>query len=238
MPIFSFIQTKGGTGKTTLAQCLSYSKAFGRTFGSICLAELDPQGTLAMWHRNRSSEVGEKAQKNKVKFAQLLESEPERIREELTRLAQENEALVLDVPGESVGKFATRLAAVLSDLSFIPMRSSTNDEQSFADHILPIIAQTISADPDKKKSFFIVPTFVHPQTRRETVKSYFREIMPELVGCLDSYLPMRSVFENFSRDGLTLSEYAKTVKSNARQYGQAMKAVNDIEAIARNILSL
>jgi len=51
--ITSFIQTKGGTGKTTLAKCLAFSKTFKKEFGSVCLIELDPQGTISSWHKHR-----------------------------------------------------------------------------------------------------------------------------------------------------------------------------------------
>lgn len=231
--IISFLQTKGGTAKTTLAKCLAYSKTFDKTFGSIGLVELDPQGTILAWHSQRPN-----GKKEKVTVAPLYEREERQMIDALEDLMSQHEILILDVPGESVGKFATRFAASLSDLVLIPMRSSTNDEQSFVDHIFPILRQTKEAMPDKVPSCWIVPTFVHPQTNPKTVKDYFQAVMPEEVSCLSTFLPYRSVFENFSRDSLTLIEYAKSVKGNLRHFAQVKKAVDDIEKIAGEILNI
>ncbi len=229
--ILSLIQTKGGTGKTTLATALAYSKLFRKRFESICLAELDPQGTISHWHNERES-AGYPAYN--IHFVTLLKD----VQRKLTRLVQEHDALILDVPGESVGKFATRLAVSLSDVALIPMRSSTNDEQSFGDNILPVIREIVEKDAEKQGRFYIVPGFVHPQASLENITGYFREVMPEDVKCLDAVFPARSVYENFSRDGMTLHDYAKSVRKNARNHGQAKKAISDIETIAKKILSI
>ena len=123
----------------------------------------------------------------------------------LETLMDRYETLILDVPGESLGKFTTRFAASLSDLLLIPMRSSTNDEQSFVDHIYPILEHMLRDDPGKSGSFYIIPTFVHPQSKPESITGYFRDVMPEEVGCLNTFLPLRSVYENFSREGMSLA---------------------------------
>ncbi len=231
--IISLLQTKGGTAKTTLAKCLAYSRAFSRAYSSICLVELDPQGTILAWHSQRPQKSNEK-----VGVAPLYEREEKQMVNVLEGLLNQYETLILDVPGESLGKFTTRFATSLSDLVLIPMRSSTNDEQSFVDHIYPILEQTLETHPEKKGAFYIVPTFVHPQTRAKSITEYFTAVMPEEVGCLDVFFPHRTVYENFTREGMTLLEYAKSVKGNARQYQQAEKAVNDIERIAKSVLRL
>ena len=74
--IISFIQTKGGTGKTTLAKCLAYSNAFKKAFKSISFVELDPQGTIESWVQQRQQN-GLKA--SHVKFDQLSRANPEEI---------------------------------------------------------------------------------------------------------------------------------------------------------------
>lgn len=231
--IISLLQTKGGTAKTTLAKCLAYSRAFSRAYSSICLVELDPQGTILSWYEQRSQKIS-----NKVSVATLYEREEKQMVNVLEGLLDKYETLILDVPGESLGKFTTRFATSLSDLVLIPMRSSTNDEQSFVDHIYPILEQTLKSNPEKQGIFHIIPTFVHPQTQAKSITEYFATVMPEEVGCLDVFLPHRTVYENFTREGMNLLEYTKSVKSNARLYNQAEKAVQDIEHIAKNVLRL
>ncbi len=232
MPIFSFVQTKGGTGKTTLSQGVACSKAFRKTFGKVALVEIDPQGTLADWIGERI--IYKRVLKN-VAFHQLVGLELSVLTNKLEKIVAENEAVILDVPGESVGGFATKLALNLSDLVLIPMRTSTNDEASFGRNLWPVIQESLR---DNNATFNIVPTFIHPQTNAKNIQEYFKGIMPEQIGCLGSVLPFRSTFENFSREGMTLAEYSASVKSNARLYTQAKKAEMDLETIAQEIVNL
>lgn len=230
MPIFSFVQTKGGTGKTTLSQGVACSKAFAKTFDSIALVELDPQGTLADWIGERI--VYKRKMKN-VKFYQLVGLELDALATKLTEIVENNETVILDVPGESVSGFATNLAMNISDLVLIPMRTSTNDEASFGRNLWPVIQESLQ---ENRASFAILPTFIHPQTNTENVRGYFLSIMPEQVGCLHSVLPNRTTYENFSREGMTLPEYTTSVKGNSRLHTQAKKAQKDMETIAKEII--
>jgi cellulose biosynthesis protein BcsQ len=233
MPIFSFVQTKGGTGKTTLSQGIACSKTFGKAFGKVALVEIDPQGTLADWIGER---IAHKRVLKNVGFHQLVGLELSVLTSKLEKIVAENEAVILDVPGESVGGFATKLALNLSDLVLIPMRTSTNDEASFGRNLWPVIQEGLR--DNNTATFCIVPTFVHPQANPKNIQEYFRDIMPEQIGCLGSVLPFRSTYENFSREGMTLTEYSASVKANARLYTQARKAETDMETIAQEIVNL
>jgi cellulose biosynthesis protein BcsQ len=232
--ILSLVQTKGGTGKTTIARGLAYSKAFQKHFkSSICLIELDQQGSLSAWHKQRQ----ESGFKDKISFMNLARAEIKELENKLITLSSQNELIILDVAGESVGRFMTKFAIALSDIVLFPMRSSADDEQSFRDNLYPIIQENFSSD-SKSNVYHIIPTFVHPQTKLETIKSYFEEIKPDEVQCLNAFLPYRGVFENYSRNGMNQYEYAKLVENNARQHGQALKAISDIEVIAKSIITI
>ncbi len=231
--ILALVQTKGGTGKTTIARGLAYSKVFQKNFKSICLVELDPQGSLEAWQGQRQ----ESGLKDKISFVNLARAAIEEIEKKLISLASQNELIILDVAGESVGRFMTKFSIALSDIVLFPMRSSTDDEQSFRDNLYPIIQEIFNND-SKKDAYHIIPTFVHPQTKSATIKNYFDEIKPDEVKCLNSFLPYRSVFENYSREGMNQYDYAKLVKSNTRHYTQAKKAISDIEEIANTVLTI
>jgi len=232
MPIFSFVQTKGGTGKTTLSQGIAYSKTFKKKFDKVALVELDAQGTLADWIGER---IVNKRKSKKVGFYQLVGLELDALVAELEKIVADHEAVILDVPGESVGGFATKLAMNLSDLVLIPMRTSTNDEASFGRNLWPVIQESLQ---ENHAAFAIIPTFVHPQTNTKNVQEYFKGIMPEQIDCLLNVLPFRSTFENFSREGMTLTEYTNSIKGNARLHAQGKKAEKDIETIAKEIIKL
>ena len=230
MAIFSFVQTKGGTGKTTLALGVACSKALRNAFGQVALVEMDSQGTLADWIGER---IANKRKMKNLSYYHLARMDLETLTHQLESITSTHEAVILDVPGESISGFATQLALNLSDLVLIPMRTSTNDEASFGRNLWPVIQEGFHSN---RARFAIIPTFVHPQSNPRNIHAYFRSIMPVQVDCLQSVLPTRAAFENFNRDGLTLEEYSHSVKSNSRLFRQAKTALKDIETIATEVL--
>lgn len=231
MAIFSFVQTKGGTGKTTLSLSVASSRTFNKTFGRIALVELDSQGTLADWIGER---IANKRKMKNLSYFQLAGLNLDALTEKLEQIVAGHEAVILDVPGESVGGFATKLAVNLSDLVLVPMRTSTNDEASFGRNLWPVIQEGLKMN---HATFAIIPTFVHPQSNSNNVNSYFSSIMPVQIRCMQSVLPTRAVFENYNREGMTLAEYASSVKTNSRLARQANNALRDIEAIANEAIN-
>ncbi len=232
--IISFVQTKGGTGKSTLALNLAFAKAFHQQFASIALVEFDPQGTLHSWWLERESL---QSSESIVSFHHISSTQKEVIQDSLHSIATHNTLLILDTPGESVGKLHTKLACALSDLVVIPMRSSTNDEAALANHLLPIIQEMLQRHPNKRGCFQILPVFVNPRTRLQTVVDYFNEILPKELNCLPALYPFRAIYENFNRDGMHLYDYAQQNKANLRISQSAEKAILDIDRIAQALLS-
>ncbi|MBF0237379.1 MAG: ParA family protein [SAR324 cluster bacterium] len=232
--IISLVQTKGGTGKSTLARCLAYSRTFQEQFQSIALVELDPQGTLKDWYDQRPQEL---RQQNRVCVFQLLTLDQAEMEREIHALKQEYGLLILDLPGESTAKFATQFAMAVSDKIVVPMRYSAPDFQSFAKHLQPLILRQSCNSSGDATRFLIIPTFVHPNTNPQLLHAEFEKILPHTVECLKYYLPLRSVYENYSWASRTLHEYARTVKTNSREHDQAAKAIHDVEMIASTLLS-
>lgn len=233
--IISFVQTKGGTGKSTLALNTAFSQYMEKRYKSIALVELDPQGTLKNWWIEREEE-GRKSEN--VSFHHISSSQKEVFQKGIKTIAEHNDLIIMDIPGESTGKLHTRFACACSDLVVIPMRTSTNDELAFADNLYPIIKEIIKLEPKKKNAFHVLPSFTHPQSNKDKLLEYFEDILPNNIGCIQGVYPHRSIYENFNRDGLNLKEYAQSVKKNKRYSTQALRAVSDIEEIAKNIHNL
>jgi cellulose biosynthesis protein BcsQ len=233
--IISFVQTKGGTGKSTLALNTAFSRHIGRQFTSIALVELDPQGTLKNWWNERAEQGRDPGN---ISFHHISSTQKEVFQDGIRSIAAHNNFIVMDIPGESTGKLHTRFACAVSDLVIIPMRTSTNDEAAFTDNLYPIIKEIIKLDPGKKNGFFVLPSFTHPLTKKESLLEYFQDILPPLVGCLPIMYPSRSIYENFNRDGSTLREYAALVKNNRRSYQQALAAIEDMENITKILGSM
>ncbi len=233
--IIAFVQTKGGTGKSTLAQNIAYSKKIGKTFESISIVEMDPQRTLYKWWQRRKENSHRSAN---VNFTHISSTERDIILKELEDLESSNDFLILDVPGESIGKFHTQFACAVADLVLIPMRTSTNDEEAFEDNLLPIINRIMEVDRESRNVFYVVPSFTHPLVNRQNIIEYFHGILPDHINCLNATFSFGTVFENYSRSGNNLYEYAHSVKTNQKLYEQAKKAIIEIETIAEAIINL
>jgi cellulose biosynthesis protein BcsQ len=220
MPIISLVNTKGGCAKSTLAQCISHSQAFRKAFKRIALVELDIQGTLASW-------AAAGPDKPIVNFHQVLGTDKKAVGSELSNIVSEHDVVVLDCPGQSQGGFMTQVAINMSDLILIPMRSSTFDENAFAGHLMPLL----DGHPA-----YVLPTFVHPSANQTNIKKYFDYILPQGIGCLKACFTTRSIYENFNREGATMTEYLNIVKRNQRERKTVENAIQDVETIAKEIL--
>ncbi|RJP86573.1 MAG: ParA family protein [Desulfobacteraceae bacterium] len=233
--IIGFVQTKGGTGKSTLAVNTAFSESMNRQFPSIALVELDPQGTLKSWWEERD-DMG--LDPGKVSFHHISSTQKEVFQQGIKSISDFNELMIMDIPGESTGKLHTRFACAFCDLVIIPMRMSTNDESAFMSNLYPIIKEIIRAVPEKKGQFHVLPVFTHPLLNSRHCFDYFEDILPPQISCLPAVFPARTVYENFNRKGFNLNEYAKLVESNKKYTHQVTKAIEDIEKISQTIISI
>jgi cellulose biosynthesis protein BcsQ len=231
--IIGFVQTKGGTGKSTLALNIAFSGVMAKAFDSIALVELDPQGTLKRWWQERA-EMGYDC--SRVSFHHLSSTQKSVFQEGIRSIARHNELMIMDIPGEGTGKLHTQFACAFCDVTVIPMRPSTNDESAFLDNLYPIIKNIVQAVPGKKGRFHVLPVFTHPQSGVNRHHVRFTQVLPPYVTCLKAVFPARSVYENFNRQGLNLNEYARVVSANRKLKAQAEKALADVRTISETLI--
>ena len=113
MIVVAMISQKGGSGKTTLA--LALAVAHEQAGGVAVVADLDPQGSAAAWHRFRSA------------GRPLVEPvHPPRLSRALEAFRKAGAGLVVvdTAPHASAGALA---AAKVADLVLVPCRPSTPD---------------------------------------------------------------------------------------------------------------
>jgi len=230
--ILSLIATKGGGGKSTITECLAFSGAFQKSFPSIAIVELDAQGSIEAWHSTREEEQNKKS--SPVGYYNLSKASRREITTRLDEIVNQYECVVLDVPGESTEGFSTLLALNLSDIVIVPLRASDKDESAFFNNLLPLIESTLKKNKDVQ--FFVIPNFINPSTKPESVADYYNAILPEEVPYLGTFIVNRVIYEGYGLNGLTLREQVQSVKANKRLYAQGRKAVNEIEAAAKKIL--
>jgi chromosome partitioning protein len=133
MKVISFVNQKGGTGKSMLAINLAVAAELAGE--KVCIVDLDPQGTVANWYNTRTSETPLVLTTKAVihlNFADLI-----------ARLKGEGFSLVVaDTKGEE--SHGTRGAMQEADLCLIPVRPAGPDLHA----IRPTVTTLRNADKD------------------------------------------------------------------------------------------
>jgi chromosome partitioning protein len=116
--VLTIAQQKGGAGKTTLAAQLAV--AFAAAGRKVALADIDPQASLATWHRTRQAAHGDGRHPLTLSAVAGWKAATE-----VSRLARSHDLVILDSPphAETEAKTAVRLA----DLVLIPIQPSPMD---------------------------------------------------------------------------------------------------------------
>jgi chromosome partitioning protein len=114
MDVISFVNQKGGTGKSVLA--INLAVTAGAAGEKVCLIDLDQQGTAAHWYGTRTAETP----------AVLTHEQAVDLTEVLNRLTSGGFTLVIiDTKGED--SHATRGAMQAAQLCLIPIRPAGPD---------------------------------------------------------------------------------------------------------------
>jgi len=113
LKIIAFVNSKGGTGKSTLAAAVGV--AAETTGEKVFMIDLDPQGSLSAWGERRKADT-----------PAVDRIAPDRLPAAIAGLAAGGYTLaIIDTPGLDTP--ATAAAMRAADLSLIPARASTLD---------------------------------------------------------------------------------------------------------------
>jgi len=222
--IFALISPKGGAGKSTLAQCLIYSKVFARRYKRRALVDMDPQGSLRLWH-------GKRPDGDPVAFERWIRDTA--LPQQLEGLEAACDCAVLDTPGEGEGGYKVRLGVAVADLVVIPMRLTPHDLASFETHLLPVLEEWRA---DNRLRAVVVPSFGHPQANPAKLAARYAAVLPEWLAVSRAPFPSRRVFGSFAWDGATLEEHEYRIKVNTILRRQAQRALDDVAAIAKEVI--
>jgi cellulose biosynthesis protein BcsQ len=231
--IISLLQTKGGVGKSTLALLLAYSPVIRKKYPKVSVLDLDAQGTIKAWVRERKGRVGEDIG---IKFDSYIGEKNNDFAKVVKSLysQKKDELLIIDSGGDSVLSFGTSKSLSIPDKVIIPLRLTTNDEEAFAHNLNP----TIEKDQTKNK-FFLLPSFIHTSAN---VGNIMDETKTRIVGknkhlqVMKSPYYYRSIFQNFCRYGLSLPEYKSLYKTNKKETERVIKAEQDVAKISKEII--
>jgi chromosome partitioning protein len=113
--VITVAQQKGGAGKTTLAANLAAALAEG---ARVAILDIDPQRSLARWHRLRAERTGAVA-------IALSELSGWRLPAEIERLRRSHDVLIVDSAPQVESDARTAIRA--ADLVLVPVQPSPPD---------------------------------------------------------------------------------------------------------------
>jgi len=116
--VITIAQQKGGAGKTTIAAHVAV--ALAQKGNRVAVVDIDPQGSLTMWHKLREERFGEGY--TGLTFSALSGW---RVGSEVTRLRRECDFIVIDSPPHT--ETEARTAIRNADLIVIPVQPSPTD---------------------------------------------------------------------------------------------------------------
>lgn len=204
--VITVAQQKGGAGKTTVAAHLAV--ALSQRGKRVAVIDIDPQGSLAMWHKIREERFGEGY--TGMTFAT---TSGWRVSSEINRLKREHDYIIIDSPPhtEADAKTAIREA----DLVLLPVQPSPTD--------LWATQATLKLAKDERKLVKVVLNRVSPNSK-------LAQMALETLGeddVLDNALGNRVLFASALAEGRTATE---TNPSHV--------AAQEVKALAQEILAL
>lgn len=191
--IISFVNQKGGVGKTTAAINLAASLA--RKNFNVALVDADPQGSALRWH----------AVENNQAFEVVLW--PESIsKEEIELVAGCLDYLIIDSPP---GRSDTSRAILsISDLTIVPISPSSLDVWS-CEGTMEMIAESRVRNPSLVVSILITKKI--PGTR--VARAIHEALTAFSVDVLAAELSQRVAYVEAMENGVSVTQYAPSSKA-------------------------
>jgi chromosome partitioning protein len=191
--IISFVNQKGGVGKTTSA--INVAASLNRRNYKIGFIDADPQGSATQWHALEDNNA----------FEIMHHPEP-LAREDIQQLSQKYDYLVIDAP-PAIGSITKSILDV-ADLSIIPLSPSSLDFWS-CKKTLEMVDEAREENPELDVKLLINRRI--PGTR---IGRQARDLMAEFnLDILDSELCQRVAFIDAMTCGVSVMQYAPGSKA-------------------------
>lgn len=188
--IYSFVNQKGGVGKTTLAVNVAAERA--RRGRRVLLIDADPQGSALDWQ----------AQRGRMERASLIAVAGfprDTIHREIDQLGAGYDDIVIDAPGRI--EAVARAVIMACDLVVIPVQPSPYDIWASGD-VLSLIEQSQVYKPELSAVWAINRRIVGTSIGRD-INAQLRDHGPRL---LEATVAQRVIFSESAARGLAVYE--------------------------------
>ncbi|GIT93354.1 hypothetical protein JANAI62_37840 [Jannaschia pagri] len=220
MPVITFFQTKGGTGKTTsaflLAEILSRSN-------SVTVVDCDPNKPFEEWKKDGG---------NGEKFEFVTALDPDRVPHEIAEASGRSAFVIVDTEG-SANQTAAR-AAAMSDMVIVTSTGTPLDQKHAAKAIK--FVRTAAKTAGKDIPVRVLMTRQKAVGVSRTVKQAIANMRNSGVEVLDCQLIERDAFAAlFGYASLLFDLDPKKVNDPGRAYFNARVFVNQVLAALRPV---
>jgi chromosome partitioning protein len=191
--IISFVNQKGGVGKTTSA--INIAASLNRKNYKVGFIDADPQGSATQWHAVEGNNA----------FDIMHHPEP-LVREDIQALSEKYDYLVIDAP-PAIGSITKSILAV-TDLSIIPLSPSSLDFWS-CKGTLEMVDEAREGNPELDVKILInrrIPGTRIGRQARDSLAEFNLDI-------LDSELCQRVAFIDAMSSGVSVMQYAPGSKA-------------------------
>jgi chromosome partitioning protein len=191
--IISFVNQKGGVGKTTVA--INIASGFKRRNFSVVFVDADPQGSATKWHSIEDNNAFEILSHPQPVYKQYIEE-----------LSQNYDYVVIDAP-PTIGGIAKSILSV-ANLSIIPLSPSSLDIWSCVG-TLEMIEEARQGNPDLDLKLLInrkIPGTRVGREAREALSIFSKDI-------LNSELCQRVAYVDAMTYGVSVMQYAPNSKA-------------------------
>ncbi|QJW98413.1 ParA family partition ATPase [Frigoriglobus tundricola] len=210
MPVISFLNQKGGVGKTTLA--IHIADALTRRNHKTLLVDADPQGSALDWAAARQGEP---------RFPVIGLPRPS-IHKELGVIAQGYAWTVIDGPPRVYE--VARSAIMASDAVLIPVQPSPYDVWS-ANEILELFKESDIYRPDVRRAFVINRKIANTAIGRDVNEALSEYRLPVLKAAVCQRVSFA--------DSATLGKTVFDVDAEGQAAREVMELVKEIERFVR-----
>lgn len=191
MPVISFLNPKGGCGKTTLS--LNVADTLHRRGYSVCLVDTDPQASARAWHSIQEDNP----------LDCLAADSPGSIKT-ISKLAESYDYVIVD--GQGRLERASALVITQSDLVLIPIHASPFDVWAM-DDLLETIKTRMEITRGQLKAAFVISD----ATSNTKLIGEVRDVIKEAeLPALQAYTARRQAYLQSASEGLSVHAWNNT----------------------------
>lgn len=209
--IISFIQVKGGAGKSTIATNIAGMLSANK---KVALIDCDlPQATSASWAAIRDSEITTVTASNHVELV-----------EQATALQESHDIIIIDAPPRIAE--ITKAALILSDLCLVPLGASTPEIWSTVD-----LLETVKEAKQRKADIDVRIIWNRFRATTKSAQELSAEATKQLsLKALKSKLGYRVAYIEAIGRGMTVLEWSdKKAKEELKELGFELEQILKIK---------